>query len=209
VSALELDTGDANVDVVPGGSDRIVVDVETRRGLQQQDFHAAVRDDALVMTGGCQRYLGLLCHTTITVHAPPQIAIRGHVLDGDVTARGIEGPIDLDAGDGQMSFGGTTGPVRMHSGDGDVDLSDLATDSLVLRMGDGNLRASLVTSPTSINVQSGDGDIDLCLPPSAPPYAVTVHHGNGTLDNRLPTDPQASRTLVVDAGDGDITLRRC
>jgi Putative adhesin len=209
VSTLELHTGDASVDVVPDGTGRIVVDVETRRGLQSQDFNATERDDALVLSGGCQQAFGFLCHTKITVHTPAQIAIRGNVLDGDVTATGIAGSIDLTAGDGDLRLGRTSGPMQVHSGDGDVDLSNISTDALTLRMGDGDVDASLATAPTSIEVHTGDGDVDVCLPRSAPPYAVTVHHGDGTLDDQVPSDPRAANTLSVDAGDGDITLRLC
>jgi hypothetical protein len=209
VSTLELRTGDADVHVVPDSPNRIVVDVDTRHGLQHQNFRAGIQGDALVLTGGCQQFFGFLCHTTVTVHGPAQLAINGDIRDGEVSANGIAGAVDLAAGDGDLSFSHTSGPMQIRNGDGDVDLFELSTDSLLLRMGDGDLEASLTNSPRSIRVQAGDGDLNVCLPRSAPPYAVTVHHGDGSLTKEIPSDPRVSRTLVVDAGDGDITLRLC
>jgi hypothetical protein len=209
VSTLELRTGDSDVHVVPDSPNRIVVDVDTRHGLQRQNFHAGVQGDTLVLTGGCQQFFGFLCHTTVTVHAPARLAINGDIRDGNVSTSGVRGAIDLAAGDGDLTFRDANGPVRIRNGDGDIDLSDLSTDALSVRMGDGDLEASLATSPGSIGVQAGDGDVNVCLPRSTPPYAVTVHHGDGSLTNQIPSDPRVSRTLVVDAGDGDITLRLC
>jgi hypothetical protein len=209
VGALDLHLGDGDVILIPDAGDRIVVDRTIRRGLRPAAFGASEQSGTLVVDGGCGDRFGLYCSMSTTIHVPPDLVIRGRLGDGTFSARGITGGLQVTTGDGDVHLSQMTGPVRLSTGDGDVDATGLAATTANVSTGDGDVHLEFATSPRSIRLDTGDGDVQVCLPPGAPPYAMTTHRGDGSLDNEVPSDPSAPRTMVVSTGDGDVSLRLC
>ena len=208
VATLDLETS-SDVTLVPDATDRIVVDRTVHRGLHESDYSATETDGVLTVHGGCRPAFSGLCSTSLTIHVPTDIDVRGYLGDGSLTADDVRGSFDVGTGDGGVHLTGVTGAVRVHTGDGDVDLVAIRAPSVQVATGDGSTSLQLDDTPSSIQLSSGDGDVDVCLPATTPPYAVTDHHGDGGFDDHLPTDPRAARTLVVSTGDGSATLRLC
>lgn len=209
VGTLDLQTGDADVTIVPDATDRIVVDRTVRRGLVRVVDHDMERDGTLVIDDGCHRIFSWTCSTSITIHTPVQLTIQGRLADGNFHDRGTTGALSLSTGDGDIDLTQVTGAVTLHTGDGDIATHALTSPAVSIGSGDGNLSLELANSPQQIRIDTGDGDVDACLPRDTPPYAVTTHTGNGQVDNQLPTSPTADHALAVSAGDGDIHLHLC
>ena len=201
--------GDADVTIVPDATDQIVVDTTVQRGLQHADTEAFERDGALVVRSVCHGPFGWTCSVSMTIHVPTEVDVVGHLGDGYLTDRGTHGVVQVSTGDGDIDLDGIEGAVKLQTGDGDVQIYGLVAPDVQVSTGDGDMDVELASSPNSITLHSGDGDVDVCLPRTTPPYAVTSHLGNGSLDNQLATDPGADRTLHVTTGDGDALLHLC
>jgi hypothetical protein len=209
VATLDLQSGDADVTVVPDGTDRIVVDRTIHRGLDRVAIDDVEQGGELIIRSSCHQTFTGHCSMSITIHTPSQIAVIGHLHDGNFDDRGTTGPVQVSSGDGDVDLTGVTGPVVLHSGDGDVTVHGLDAPSVDISSGDGDLSLSLANAPGTVHVATGDGDADVCLPRTSPSYAVDAHTGNGSLDNQIPSDPSADRHLTLTTGDGDATLRLC
>lgn len=208
-TTIDLQVGNTDVHVVGDGGDRIVVQRTIHRGFAHAHTDAAVQGDALVMDDGCNQLAVFRCSMSTTIHVPPHMDVEGHSGDGSISLRGLTGTFHLSTGDGDVNLDRLTGPLDLSTGDGDVDLRNVSAATARLSTGDGDVRVDLATPPSSLQLDTGDGDVDVCLPPGSPAYAVTTHTGDGDLDNQLPSDPRSSRQVVVTTGDGDVSLRLC
>ena len=209
VHRIELQSGDADVTIVPDATNHIVVDRTIVRGLRQADTRAFERDGTLTVNGGCHGWRGSHCTVSITIHVPIDVDVTGRLGDGNLMVRGTKGLVQVSSSDGDIQLDRVTGPVELHSGDGDVQIYALTAPTVQVSSGDGDMDVQLASPPGTIALHSGDGDVDVCLPRSTPPYAVTSHLGDGNLDNQLPSDPSAVRTLSIITGDGDARLHLC
>ncbi|MCW2546354.1 MAG: hypothetical protein JWN96_814, partial [Mycobacterium sp.] len=59
-------------------------------------------------------------------------------------------------------------------------------------------------APEHVKVSAGDGSVNLSVPSGSGPYAITKHQGDGHSDITVAEDPKASRTMVLDMGDGSL-----
>jgi DUF4097 and DUF4098 domain-containing protein YvlB len=209
VGVLDLQTGDADVTIVPDATARIVVDRTVRRGLVRVADHDVERDGTLVIDDGCHRIFSWSCSMAITIHTPVQLTVQGRLGDGDFHDQGTSGALTLSTGDGDIDLTRVTGAVTLHTGDGDITAHALTSPAVSISSGDGDLSLELANAPQQIRIDTGDGDVDACLPADTPPYLVTTQTGDGQLDNQVPTSPSSDHVLAVSAGDGDIHLRLC
>lgn len=209
VHLVELRADDADVTLIPDATGRIVVERTIERGLRHADAQALERDGRLVVSGGCRGPFGWHCSVSFTIHVPTDVDVIGQLRDGNLSDQGTHGSVQVSSGDGDLDLDGVDGTVVLHTGDGDVHVEALTASSVTASSGDGDLDIELASPPASVALHSGDGDVDVCLPRSTPPYAVNAHTGDGSLNNQIPSDPGAPRTMTVTTGDGDAVLHLC
>jgi Putative adhesin len=210
VGTIDLQTGDAEVTVVPDATGgQILVDRVVHRGLVRVNDGDHVQGGRLVVVDGCRRAFSWHCSMSITIHTPRQIDLVGSVGDGDLHDRGTSGEVDLSGGDGDITLSQVTGEVSLHVGDGDITTQGLRAPTVSISSGDGDVNLNLANSPQRVSIHSGDGDIDACLPADTASYAVTTDTGDGSVSNQIPTSPIAAKTMTIQSGDGDVTLHLC
>jgi hypothetical protein len=115
-------------------------------------------------------------------------------------------PLQLTTGDGTVSFDGIDAPITVHSGDGKVHGTDLRAADVNTSSGDGSVSLQWATAPEHVKVSAGDGSVNLSVPSGSGPYAITKHVGDGHSGIEVAEDPKASRTMVLDLGDGSLVV---
>ncbi len=92
--------------------------------------------------------------------------------DLDLTLpRGID--LEVDLGDGRAALQGQLGDLSVVVGSGNIRAGALETDSAVLQVVDGPIRAVWMTAPQRVVAASVTSDIELYLPQAA--YALENH----------------------------------
>lgn len=186
---LQVDAGDAAIDIHTGSTGEIRALVTTRNWAIGAD---GIRID--------QQQNGN--HVTLSVKEPhTHFSFGNHSVKVDITV-----PRDLSAslhtGDGPISVRGVHGSVRANTGDGPVRIEDF-DGTLDAQTGDGpvNLRGRF----EDLRIQTGDGPVDIsAMPGSKIRNSWRVQTGDGPVQFRVPQDLSAN--LDLHTGDGPIHL---
>ena len=142
---------------------------------------------------------------------------------GDVTASDIDGSrLYLETGSGNVTLTGGKAPtVHVETGSGDVEATSTSGDELSFETGSGNVNVALVTTFSSLRVNTGSGDVTLKVPPALG-AEVDIDTGSGDIDlggltlqvRRLAHDHvtgtmgDGKGRLSVETGSGDVHLQK-
>lgn len=142
---------------------------------------------------------------------------------GDVTAAGVDGSrLYLETGSGNVTLTDGKAPtVHIETGSGDVEATSTSGDDLSFETGSGNVNVALVTTFSSLRVNTGSGDVTLKVPPAVG-AEVDIDTGSGEIDlggltlqvRRLAHDHvtgtlgDGKGRLSVETGSGDIHLQK-
>ena len=152
VGALDLQTGDANVTIVPDATDRIVVDRTVRRGLVRVVDHDMERDGTLVIDDGCHRIFSWTCSMSITIHMPVQLTIQGAWPTATSTTAGPLALLRLSTGDGDIDLDAGDRRRHLHTGDGDIAIHALTSPAVSMAPATATWPSSWPTSPQQIRI---------------------------------------------------------
>jgi len=144
-----------------------------------------------------------------TVSVPDGASVRADVGAGDVTAAAVRGDVELGTSAGSVRVARLLGPVRLRADAGTIAAVDLSGSSFEARSGTGNVTASFLRPPSSVDATTDAGTVDLAVPPAS--YAVDASAGVGVVSVGIPNDPAAPRHILATAAVGQIRarLRRC
>ncbi|MFG6475450.1 hypothetical protein ACFXP7_03600 [Microbacterium sp. P06] len=208
VTALDLDVDAAELTVVFDDVDGASLEVEDSGG-GEWTFE---RDGAALRVASPRApftswFRGGNGDATLTL--PNELA----GLDADVAMAGGSFEADGDFGDleielsgGEVTIGGSADTVAadVAAGRGEVKLENVS--SARLSLGAGELIAELSGSaPEEVTASVSAGSLELTLPDET--YDVTSELAAGDVDNRLRTDPGATRTVFVEVSAGSAVLR--
>lgn len=228
---LDLEVDDMDVEIAPGTSNEAHVIVtlsgdldDARERFEDSHFTAKVRGNTLVIETDRPRHgwswswssSRVDIHVAVTV--PKKFDVRAQSSDGDLTANGIEGEIDLKTSDGDVELDGLKGAVTyVKTSDGDITARELDVEDIDLRTSDGDIKAVSIKSQVvsfstsdgnvdadeleaeSISARTSDGDLDL----NVSGRELKARTSDGDIDVRV-ADKMA---LDLTASDGDITIR--
>lgn len=139
---------------------------------------------------------------------------------GNVTARNLSGPsLKLDTGSGDVTLDGASADKMLFdTGSGAVKATGLRVRTLSMDTGSGGVRLALLTSPESLHVESGSGDVTLTLPAN---FSATLHveTGSGRItsefemqmtgrsrDNLVAKIGSGTGRVTIETGSGNVRL---
>ncbi|GAA3705609.1 hypothetical protein GCM10022224_083840 [Nonomuraea antimicrobica] len=112
--------------------------------------------------------------------------------------------LDLRAGSGNLTLRGLSGPLELDLGSGDADAAGLTGKKVFAKSGSGNVELEFLAAPESTELDTGSGDITLDVPDGA--YAVKSDMGSGDSNISVRTDASAPNKISITAGSGDVTV---
>jgi len=187
LNAIELDLGEADVDIAGGA--RVV---EVRR-TDEYAFGQAPRERRAV-SGGVLR-IGSSCAETVvgSCRSAYRIAVPDNV---QVTLRTTSGQVGVD---------GLNGSARIATGAGPIAVRAFCGFSLSASSSSGDVRAATDCSPDSVELRSGSGDVRADVP--AGRYSVEAASGSGAVRvaGVVAADDASFRIQVVSAS-GDVAV---
>lgn len=217
ITRITISPGAGDVAVRTGAVSGVEIARTVRyRGGAEPDTAYRIDGTELFIDTDC----GHDCSVSFDILAPEGVAVRGENGSGDaVFAR--TGAVDYTVGSGDIELIDPVGTVRAETGSGDITITG-ATAPLTLRtrsgsisgrgLGGGEVRAETgsgdvelaLDEPASVRADTGSGNVRLTVP--AGRYQVKVDTGSGESDVRVPHDPNATLTIAVHTGSGDITV---
>jgi hypothetical protein len=169
--------------------------------------------------------------STVSVSYTEHFGLKKPTVTGKVTAGGVElsskcpkwisddycsvnyvvlvpagSQLKLKTGDGRVSLEGVDGTVTVDSGDGRIEGSELRSANVSASLGDGSVSLQWDSAPTRVEASMGDGSIHISVPSGSGPYAITKHMGDGSSDIGVAVDPKASRSMLLEMGDGSLSV---
>jgi DUF4097 and DUF4098 domain-containing protein YvlB len=116
---------------------------------------------------------------------------------------------------------GKVGTLHVETGSGDIDVTGSSGDDVSFNTGSGNVDVTLVSTFTSLSVETGSGDVTLRVPPTVGAQ-VDLDTGSGDIDlggltlqvRRIEHDHVSGTMgdgkgrLSVETGSGNVRLQK-
>ncbi|MEO7207332.1 MAG: DUF4097 family beta strand repeat-containing protein [Steroidobacteraceae bacterium] len=206
-ATVRVDTDDGSVSVTTGDTKEVEFRVEYQGYTLDKSLHidSSQHGDEIELTARIPRgwhfSIGMSRRLHIEVRMPKDADLQVRTGDGSIKANNVSGTVDLHSGDGALSVGSLKGAVRLHTGDGSIEANDL-DGKCDASSGDGRIRLS--GRFDVLNVKSGDGSISVdALHGSKLDSSWSIVSGDGHIDVGLPPDMPAN--IEASSGDGRIT----
>jgi hypothetical protein len=200
---VDSDAGD--VTVVPSGDGQVHVRTVVRHGLGQPHLVEESTPSGVRLDIDCDDLLASGCDVEYSVELPPSFELMVSGSAGDVTARGLTGPIRVDRSGGDIALFDVTGPVDVTSSSGEITALGLRSDTVRAETRTGDVRLELLEPPQAVQVDAQYGEVDVAVPAGVG-YRVSAWTRSGDRSVTVPVDPGSDRTITVDGGTGDVRL---
>ena len=239
VDALELKTGSGDIAVTGGGSGDVLIQaVVTVRGSDDEDAKEraaqieivhSLEDGVLkIKDSGAGRQITGPYSVDYRITVPSETGVSLQTMDGDVTAKSIDGGVKINNYSGDISIKNCAGDIKANTKSGDIDITeckgslnaktlsgdltfrDVTSDDLNCNTLSGDIEGSVRPNPdTNINAKSLSGDIVFQIPESAN-FSINADTLSGTTVCDLPVR-DASRsdhrfTAILNESGGAMNL---
>jgi Putative adhesin len=198
------DAGD--VAITPSSDGRVHVRTVVRHGLGRPDLMEESTPSGVRLDVDCNALLASRCDVRYEVELPPSFEVVVGGSAGDVTARGLTGPLRVDRDEGEIALFGVTGPLDVTTTSGDITGLDLRSQNVRAESRSGDVRLALLEPPQSVQVHAVTGDVDVAVPAGGG-YRVSASTHYGDRSVTVPLDPAAERAVTVDSSNGDVRVR--
>jgi hypothetical protein len=204
--SIHVASGSVTVDRTAGP----LTDVATTgsRGLQEPTDFERVSGGSLVIRSDCGSVvLSNNCHRNYVVHVSPDVAVTIDSGQGDVVVSAMRGPLALHTGQGDVSVRGDVGTLRASTDQGNVSGADLHARSVNVQSGQGDVDLGFALAPARVVATSSQGDVSVVVPRGGGSYQVHASSGQGVVSNTVAENSVSHRQIRVASSQGDVTVR--
>jgi Putative adhesin len=208
VRVLDVDTTIGSV-TVTGTAERDLITVTARisDGLRATEQRQTLVDGVLELRASCPLIGSEWCSVRYTIEVPADIEVRVDTDNGQITVRGIDGPVTLDSDNGSIELADLGGRLTTNSNNGSLSASALTSDVVVAESDNGSLEIEFVEPPTTVDARSNNGTVEVVLPNTDDLYSLDVSTDNGDESREVRSDPSSERRIAVETDNGDAIVR--
>ncbi len=207
VSELDLDLRSAAVTIRAGDGDDIVVEKDVTTGFFGGSSNEEQNGSTLRLTKSCPAVFGFRCGGNYVITVPTEVEIRGNTTNGNIRLEAIQGPIDVTTTNGEVDLEEVKGSTTVETSNGRIRGTALGVPSLRLSTSNGTVFAEFAASPTTVEIRTSNGDVEVVVPNDTPPLAVSTDTSNGSMSIQVRTDPSAEASLPLSPPHGDTVVR--
>jgi hypothetical protein len=201
-----VDTDAGDVTLSPSADGQVHVRTLVRHGMSEPELIEESTPAGLRLDADCNDGLATRCDVQYTVEVPPAYEVVIGGTAGNVTASRLTGPLTVDRSSGDIAVYDLTGPLDLRSRTGEITGDALRSEVLRATSDTGDVRLELLTPPTSVDVTTANGEVDLAVPVDTA-YQVDATSDSGEERVLVPVDPASTRVVRVDGDTGDVTVR--
>jgi Putative adhesin len=209
-SSLTVETGDSGLDIQSCGDCReIRIHVQSGRNLNDYRLEEHQDGDHIFFSFKEKPERGLFHmnwkeSTKVTVETPSHLDLQAHTADGNMSAQGLTGNLQVHVGDGSVTLEDVHGDLRLGTSDGNLIIRR-ATGTLQARGSDGHM--TIDGEFTAVQLHTSDGNLDLTLAPGSKlNTASRVESSDGHVNISLPSTLAADLDISTSDGRIDCSL---
>jgi hypothetical protein len=201
--ALQVNTENASIEIVPGGNDRIELTAIGRYTTREPTVSIATTGKTTAVTGDC-RSGERRCSLTLSLAVPALTDLRLVSATGSVRISGAAASIDASSTDGSVSTINSSGPTNIRTVNGSIWLDACRSQHVEASSTNGELALHFASPPNGVVGTSVNGQVSVRLPAGfgyrvaaqsvtakdkikvdqdpASPYAITAISTNGSVE---------------------------
>jgi hypothetical protein len=201
---VSVDSG--NMRVTQAAGDRLQVTGTAHYSLVRSTVTRHTTPSGVTVSSQCHFVTGV-CSFDYQVAVPagsPAFLSDG---SGDLTLRGLSGPVNLQNQEGDIIGTALSGPrVVIGNQSGDIIISGLASARVTASDASGNITLTFTKVPDRVQVSDQSGNIKLVLPRGRTLYRVNASTSSGNRVVNVPTSLVSTHVITVTNQSGDITI---
>lgn len=205
VDEVTFDLDNSPVDVSVGGEE-VVVTITAKTGFLAGEATVEQNGNTVVLRHECPPIFGFSCDASFEVTVPADVAVSGSTSNGAITISGVDGTVSVTTSNGSVTLDDLSAITDVTTSNGSITGNRLASGVFSAATSNGSVDLSFTESPTSLDVSTSNGTVDVTLPQDAPAYALDTTTSNGKVEAEIRTDPSASDTIVIETSNGDISI---
>lgn len=187
---VSLRATDAEVTIVEGSDDELVVEADVTSGLLGTDYELRRRDAEIEIVDSCFALLDRGCGVAVRVSVPADLPVEVVTESGAIRADGL-----------------TRSVLTLLTVSGDILVTDLRVTELAATSDAGRVEASFAAEPAAVKATTRGGDIDVALGSGEQEYRVDLR-SEGEVTQAVESVDAASAFVRLHSEDGAVTLRR-
>ena len=126
---------------------------------------------------------------------------------GDVHANLLSGTVSLETGSGNITGSALSGPqVTLKAGSGNIAFDSLASLDVVVSDGSGNITLTFSKVPTRVRVSDSSGNVSVVLPSGPTGYQVNATTNSGNRTVHVPLTTGSAHVITVTDGSGNVSV---
>ncbi|MEO3785417.1 DUF4097 family beta strand repeat-containing protein [Actinocorallia sp. B10E7] len=206
LTSLSIDLDNASVEVEPGPVGRVRV----VRVLRWSSFEPKIQEtwegDTLRIKVRCRIEITRPCRVSYRLSVPAQTPLTVKGGGGDVTVRDLTEKIDVDLAGGDIRLENVLGDLDVTNVAGNVSIMDSRSRSVVVESTAGDTHLGFVTPPTSVDVRTTAGNLEIQVPRGAL-YFVDAESVAGSREVSVEQTGSAPHRIRARNDSGDLAVR--
>jgi hypothetical protein len=221
---VNLSVGSADVQVAQAATSRLRLTGKAEYSLIRSDVTWHTARSGVIVSPQCHFFLGI-CSFNFRAVLPAGKRVVLSDGSGNLTLRGLTGPVIGGSGSGDVQLNQLSGTVSLQSGSGNITGSTLSGPHLTLKAGSGDIAIDGLASPdvrvtdgsgnitltfskvpTRVRVSNSSGDVTVVLPPGPTRYQVNATTDSGNRTVQVPQGGGPTHTITVTDGSGNVSV---
>lgn len=208
-SSVEVSLPNATLVVLGGTDESVTVEVEGLYLFEKPVVTVATSGGVTRIDGGCPTVApwSAACSMTVTITLPESIPVTIAGLNGDVTATGLTGDLEIGTTNGSIDLDGSAGDLELRTTNGSISVGDSESSTVVAVTVNGEITLEFADSPTDVQAAGTNGSITIEVPDAREAYAIDLGTVNGDTETvKVVNDPQADRSISAHTVNGSVTV---
>jgi hypothetical protein len=199
-STVSLSAGAADVQVTQATGSTLRLTGRATYSLFRSDVTWQTTPSGAIVSSQCHFFVGIC---SFSFHAVLPAGKRAVLSDGsgNLTLRGLTGPVTAGSGSGNVRATVLTGTVSLQTGSGNITGSALSGPKVTLKAGSGNVAFDSLESQDVV-VTDGSGNIDLTF--TRAPTRVKVTNSSGNVNLVLPRGVRYQVNATTNSGNRNV-----
>ena len=201
-STVNLSVGQADVQVTQAAGSTLRLTGKATYSLFRSDVTWHTTRSGVVVSPQCHFFVG---DCSFSFHAVLPAGKRAVLSDGsgNLTLRGLTGPVTVGSGSGDVQANVLTGTVHLQTGSGNITGGALSGPKVTLKAGSGDIAVDSMES-LDVVVTDGSGNIDLTF--SKAPTRVKVSNSSGNVNVVLPRGVRYQVNATTNSGNRTVSV---
>lgn len=209
--SLSLETGDSGLEIHSCG-DCKEIHIQVHSGRDLNDYRLEEHQDgdrvSFLLKEKPERGFFHMSWkgegTQVTVETPSHLDLQARTADGNMSAQGLTGSLQVHAGDGSVTLEDVHGDIRLGASDGNIVIRR-ASGTLEARSSDGQMTVD--GEFTAVRLHTSDGNLDFTLAPGSKlNTASSIESSDGQVKVNLPSALAADLDISTSDGRIDCSL---